>query len=62
MMDETTWAHVYAAAAALGVKPEAQRKWKERGFVPGRWHLALLRVAREKRLPLFEDDLELGRK
>lgn len=39
-----------------GVHAEAMKKWFQRG-VPGRWHLVLLRVARENNIELSEDDL-----
>lgn len=43
--------------AIAGVSPEAMKKWFQRGGVPGKWHLPLLRVARENEIALSEDDL-----
>jgi len=36
------WEAIAAVARELGVKDEAIRKWRERGSVPGRWHLAII--------------------
>ena len=44
------------AGSLAGAKPEAIKKWFQRG-VPGKWHLALLKVAREHGIDLSEDDL-----
>jgi hypothetical protein len=39
-----------------GANAEAMKKWFQRG-VPGKWHLVLLRTARENDIELSEDDL-----
>lgn len=36
------WKEVDAIALALGVKPDALRKWRERDRVPYRWRLPLI--------------------
>lgn len=43
-----------------GVSREAMKKWFQRDGVPGRWHLRLLRIAREHDIELSEDDLLAG--
>lgn len=40
----TTWMQIEAIAERLGVKPEARRKWRERGSVPHRWRLPILQA------------------
>ena len=44
-------------AARLGVRGETRRKWRERGKVPGRWHLPILQKARAEGLELNPDAL-----
>lgn len=36
------WKTVCFVAERLGVGNEALRKWRERGKVPGDWHIALI--------------------
>ena len=36
------WQAIEITAKKLGVSDEAIRKWRERGSVPGKWHLAIL--------------------
>lgn len=49
------WEMIDRAAAALGVKPDNRRKWRERKSVPHRWRLPLIR---ETGGALSADDLE----
>jgi hypothetical protein len=39
------WNTIDRAAAALGVKQEARRKWRERGRVPYRWRIPIMQKA-----------------
>ena len=42
MIDEQTrWELIEGAARALGVKPEASKKWRRRG-VPHKWRLPII--------------------
>ena len=41
-----------ALAAELGVSYEARMKWRQRGHVPGKWHLRLMRLAERKGIRL----------
>jgi hypothetical protein len=36
---------IETAAEALGVSPDARRKWFERGNVPARWQIAIVKAA-----------------
>ncbi len=44
-----------------GEFPELSEKavfmWERRGGIPGKWHLALMRLAREQGVELSEDEL-----
>ena len=44
-------------AASLGARGETRRKWRERGKVPGRWHLPILQKAKAEGLELNPDAL-----
>ena len=48
-------------SALSGEFPELSEKavfmWERRGGVPGKWHLPLLRLARERGVELSEDEL-----
>jgi antitoxin component of MazEF toxin-antitoxin module len=44
-------------AASMGARGETRRKWRERGKVPGRWHLPILQKARAEGLELDPDAL-----
>ncbi len=48
------WENIERLGRALGVKPEALKKWRLRGSVPHRWRLPLLRRAAEENLTLDE--------
>lgn len=50
MDHEQNWEAIEAAARELGVSEEAIRKWKTRGSVPGKWHLAIIAKS-EGRVP-----------
>jgi hypothetical protein len=43
------WEFIATAAAELGAGAEAIRKWRERGKVPHRWRIPLLKAAKAKR-------------
>ena len=45
------WEAIESTAKELGVSDEAFRKWKIRGHVPGKWHLAILATARGRVQP-----------
>ncbi|MFA6134700.1 MAG: hypothetical protein WC869_11860 [Phycisphaerae bacterium] len=45
-------------AAALGVQEWARRKWRQRGWVPHRWRLALIGAATERGLDVSEADMD----
>lgn len=45
------WQDIQDAAKSLGVSEEAIRKWRERGGVPGKWHLAIIEASRGKITP-----------
>ena len=51
------WDRIDPLAAELGVSVEARRKWRERGIVPSRLHLKMLRLAPERGVQLSEDEL-----
>lgn len=53
------WGMIDRAAAALGVKADNRRKWRERKSVPHRWRLPLIR---ETGGALSADDLETPNK
>ena len=48
-------------SALSGTFPDLTEKavfmWERRGGVPGKWHLPLLRLARERNIELSEDEL-----
>lgn len=46
-----------AIAALLNVSPDAVKQWKQRGDIPGKWHLTLLKLARERGIDLSSADL-----
>jgi bifunctional DNA-binding transcriptional regulator/antitoxin component of YhaV-PrlF toxin-antitoxin module len=52
-----SWGVIDRIAASLGVNQEARYKWRERGKVPGRWHLPILQQARQEGLELNPDAL-----
>jgi len=39
------------------LSPKAVELWGRRGVIPGRWHLPLLALARERGVPLSEEEL-----
>ena len=43
-----------------GVRQNTVSMWVLRGSVPGKWHLTLLRLAREQGIELSADELELS--
>jgi bifunctional DNA-binding transcriptional regulator/antitoxin component of YhaV-PrlF toxin-antitoxin module len=47
-----SWGAVDRIAASLGVRADTRRKWRERGRVPGRWHLPIVEKARSEGLEL----------
>jgi antitoxin component of MazEF toxin-antitoxin module len=54
---DKSWEVIDRIAASLGVRREARYKWRERGKVPGRWHLAILQKARAEGLDLDHEAL-----
>ena len=46
-MSKHKWAQVALLARSLGVNNEAIRKWQQRRAIPGRWHLPLLKAAKD---------------
>jgi bifunctional DNA-binding transcriptional regulator/antitoxin component of YhaV-PrlF toxin-antitoxin module len=54
---EESWDVIDRVAASLGVGREARYKWRERGKVPGRWHLPILRKAAAQSLELDPEAL-----
>ena len=46
-----------AIAELLGANKSAVSMWRTRDGVPGKWHLPLLRLARERGVELSEDEL-----
>ncbi len=44
-------------ADLLGANQSAVSMWRARGGIPGKWHLPLLRLARERDIELSEDEL-----
>lgn len=42
-MDCVDWTNIDTAARALGVREEALKKWHQRGSVPHKWRLAIIR-------------------
>lgn len=50
------WTLIEIAGRALGVGDHNLNIWRRRG-VPGKWHLPLLRYARENDLRLIEADM-----
>ena len=51
------WDRIDPLAEELNASTEARRKWRERGSVPGAWHLPLLRLARKQDVELTEEEL-----
>jgi antitoxin component of MazEF toxin-antitoxin module len=54
---DESWGVIDRIAAGLGVRSETRRKWRERGKVPGRWHLPILQKAGEEGLDLDPEAL-----
>jgi antitoxin component of MazEF toxin-antitoxin module len=52
-----SWGVIDRIAAGLGVRRDARYKWRERGKVPGRWHLPILEKARAEGLDLDHEAL-----
>ena len=46
------------ARTRLGVGEKALEKWKERGGVPHKYRLALLKLAKENKVALSESDFQ----
>ncbi len=54
---EKIWNRIDPLATELGVKADARRKWRERGKIPGDWHLLLLKMAVKYGVPLTYNEL-----
>jgi bifunctional DNA-binding transcriptional regulator/antitoxin component of YhaV-PrlF toxin-antitoxin module len=54
---DESWIVVDRIAASLGARGETRRKWRERGKVPGRWHLPILQKAKAEGVELNPDAL-----
>jgi antitoxin component of MazEF toxin-antitoxin module len=54
---DESWSVVDRIAASLGARGETRRKWRERGKVPGRWHLPILQKAKAEGVELNPDAL-----
>jgi hypothetical protein len=39
------WQVVYVVARRLGVRDWALAKWRQRGAVPGKWHIAIIQAS-----------------
>jgi hypothetical protein len=50
-----SWGVIGRIAASLGVRNDTRRKWRERGRVPGRWHLP---IPQEAKAEALEADLD----
>lgn len=46
-----------ALAAILNISPDAVKQWRLRGDIPGKWHIQLLREARNRGINLSASDL-----
>lgn len=46
-----------AIASAFDLSEKAVWQWSNRNSIPGRWHLSLLRLARERGVELTDDEL-----
>lgn len=57
-MKTNPWETIDALADDLGIKSEARRKWRERGQVPYRWRIPLLKLAVETGKPLAAEDFD----
>lgn len=44
-------------AAVFELSEKAVWQWERRNRIPGRWHLPLLHLARERGVPLSDDEL-----
>lgn len=51
-MDARQWSFIVETASSMGVKPEALRKWRERGRVPYKHRLKIVDVAKARRFAL----------
>ena len=51
------WDRIDPLAAELRVSTEARRKWRERGRVPGGWHLQLKALALKRGVHLTDEEL-----
>lgn len=51
---------IVSIGIALGATEEATRKWRERGHVPHRWRLPILREALKRGLSISDDDFVLS--
>ncbi len=45
---QLNWDIVAETALRLGVSGDAIRKWRERGSVPGKWHLPIISASKGK--------------
>ncbi|TIR87336.1 MAG: hypothetical protein E5X05_01170 [Mesorhizobium sp.] len=41
-VDFPKWPEIEATAKKLGAGEEAIRKWRQRGVIPGKWHVPLI--------------------
>ena len=58
-MKPMPWDAILKLAATLGIQTEdARRKWRERGRIPGKYRIKLLRGAMERGIPLSTEDLD----
>ncbi len=57
MSRDESYGAIERIAAHMGVQREARYKWRERGKVPGRWHLPILQKARAEGFELDPEAL-----
>jgi len=57
-MSESVWEKIEPLAPDIGVTKDALRKARERGRVPYKWRLPLLRAAANKGKSLTAEELE----
>ena len=57
--DRTNWPLIDLIAQRLGVKPDARRKWRQRGNVPHKWRLPIIMASGGNLSPSdFINDME----